>query len=89
MSVDAAACSGLRRLVLHGNYQCGVGLRSSASKDGACGIGSMGQLGLQWPAADWSAWLDCPVRYIVERWRKQLLRLAGTTVEVMCGSGAK
>ena len=63
--------------------------RGTASKDGACSIGSMGQLGLQRTAADWSAWLDCLVRYIVERWRKRLLRLADMAPETMCAGEAR
>ena len=58
--------------------------RGTASKDGACGIGIMERLGLQRTAAVCSAWLGFPVWYIVGRWRKRLLRLAGTTAEVMC-----
>ena len=49
--------------------------RGTASKDGACGIGIMGRFDLQ---------LGFQVQYIVGRWRKRLLRLAGTTAEVMC-----
>ena len=58
--------------------------RGTASKDGACGIDIMGRLGLQMTAAVCSAWLGFPVWYIVGRWRKRLLRLAGTTTKVMC-----
>ena len=57
--------------------------RGTASKDGACGIGIMGQLGLQRTAAVCSAWLGFPVQYIVKRWHKRLLRLVGLTAEVM------
>jgi len=58
--------------------------RGTASKDGACGTGILGRLGLQRIAAGCSTWLGFPVQYIVGRWRKRLLRLAGTTAEVMC-----
>ena len=43
----------------------------------------MWQLSLQWTAAGCSAWLGFPVRYIVWRRHKQLLRLTGTPVEIM------
>ena len=49
--------------------------RGTASKDGACSTGIMGQLGLQRTAAGCSAWLGFSVQYIVGRWRKRLLRL--------------
>ena len=62
--------------------------RGTASKDGACGIGIMGQFGLQRIAAGCSAWLGFPVRYIVGRRHKRLLQLAGTTAEVMCAGEA-
>ena len=47
-----------------------VSAAGTASKDGACGIGIMGRLGLQRTVAGCSAWLGYSVRYIVERWRK-------------------
>ena len=55
----------------------------TASKDGACGTDILGRLGLQQTAAGCSAWLGFSVQYIVKRWRKRLLRLAGSTAEVM------
>ena len=58
--------------------------RGTTSKDDACGIGIMGRLGLQQIVAGCSAWLGFPVRYIVRRWRKRLLRIASMTAEVMC-----
>ena len=70
----AAASVAWQPLVRHG----------TASKDGACGIGIMGQFGLQRIAAGCSAWLGFPVRYIVRRWRKRLLRIASMTAEVLC-----
>ncbi|KAF8666388.1 hypothetical protein HU200_053494 [Digitaria exilis] len=39
------------------------------SKDGACGIGFMGQLGLQRAVAVCSFWLGFPVRYMARRRR--------------------
>ena len=62
--------------------------RGTASKDGTGGLGIMGQLGLQRIAAGCSAWLGFPVRYIVGRRRKRLLRLPGMVTEVMCAGEA-
>ena len=58
--------------------------RGTASNDDACGIGIMRRLGLQRIATGYSAWLGFPVRYIVRRWRKRLLRITSMTAEVMC-----
>ena len=77
-------CGCLQRIVAAGVARQPSVRRGTASKDSACGIVIMGRFDLQRTAADWSAWLDCPVRYIVERWRKRLLGLAGTAAEVMC-----
>ena len=65
--------------------------RGTASKDGACGIGIgiVGRLGWQRTAAGCLAWLGYPVRYIVERWRKRLLRLADMAPETMCAGEAR
>ena len=61
----------------------------TASEDGACGIGIVGRLGWQRTAAGCLAWLGYLVRYIVERWRNRLLRLADMAPETMCAGEAR
>jgi hypothetical protein len=63
--------------------------RGTASKDGASGIGIVGRLGWQRTAAGCLAWLGYSVRYIVERWRKRLLRLVDMAPETMCAGEAR
>ena len=76
-------CGGLQRIAAAGvAWQLSV-RHGTTSKDGACGIDTRGQLGLQRIAAGRLAWLSYPVRYIVGRWRKRHLRLATTAAEVM------
>ena len=76
-------CGYLQRIAAAGDaWQLSV-RRGTTSKDGACGIDTRGQLGLQRTAAGRLAWLSYPVRYIVGRRRKRHLRLADTVVEIM------
>jgi len=62
-----AACSGLRRLALLGNCQCGVGLRQMAALAAPSSCDGLACSGLRRVAQLCSA---TPVWYIVERWRK-------------------
>ena len=62
-----AACSGLRRLALLDNCQCGVGLHRRAALAAPISWDGLACSGLRRVAQLWSA---TPVWYFVERWRK-------------------
>ena len=70
--LDLAACSGLQRLTLLGNCQCGVGLRRKAVLAAPSPWDDLVCSGLWWVAQLCSA---TPVWYIIERWRKRHLGL--------------